>query len=257
MFFIGPMAKLDEIVELLDEELKTSEIPDYSGAHNGLQLQNGGAITKVGAAVDASLPVIQKAIDQEVDLLLVHHGMFWQGVRPVTGAGYQKLKLAMDAGLAIYSSHIPLDVHPSLGNNILLSKKLGLKDTESFFSWKGIELGRKARFGGSVGELMELTAAAVGGEVLVRGELNSPAGIVGIITGGAGSEVEVVVREGIQSFITGEGPHWSHPLAEELGLNVLYAGHYATETFGVRALAELIGERFALKSVFIDHPTGL
>ena len=168
------MAKLDEIVELLDEELKTSEIPDYSGAHNGLQLQNGGAITKVGAAVDASLPVIQKAINQEVDLLLVHHGMFWQGVRPVTGAGYHKLKLAMDAGLAIYSSHIPLDVHPSLGNNILLSKKLGLKDTESFFPRKGIELGIKARFGGSVGQLRELAVAAVGGEVRVRGELNLP-----------------------------------------------------------------------------------
>ena len=257
MFLIGAMAKLDEIVELLDEELKTSEIPDYPGAHNGLQLQNGGAITKVGAAVDASLPVIQKAIDQEVDLLLVHHGMFWQGVRPVTGAGYHKLKLAMDAGLAIYSSHIPLDVHPSHGNNILLSKKLGLKDTESFFSWKGIELGRKARFEGSVGELKELAVTAVGGKVIVRGELDSPAGLVGIITGGAGSEVEEVAREGIQTFITGEGPHWSHPLAEELGLHVLYAGHYATETFGVRALAELIGERFALKSVFIDHPTGL
>ena len=257
MFLIGDMAKLDEIVEFLDEELKTSEIPDYSGAHNGLQLQNGGAITKVGAAVDASLPVIQKAIDQEVDLLLVHHGMFWQGVRPVTGAGYHKLKLAMDAGLAIYSSHIPLDVHPNLGNNILLSKKLGLKDTESFFSWKGIELGRKARFGGSVGELKELAAAAVGGEVLVRGELDSPAGLVGIITGGAGSEVEEVAREGIQTFITGEGPHWSHPLAEELGLHVLYAGHYATETFGVRAFAQLIGEKVGLKSVFINHPTGL
>ena len=120
MFLIGAMAKLDEIVELLDEELKTSEIPDYPGAHNGLQLQNGGAITKVGAAVDASLPVIQKAIDQEVDLLLVHHGMFWQGVRPVTGAGYHKLKLAMDAGLAIYSSHIPLDVHPSHGNMFVI-----------------------------------------------------------------------------------------------------------------------------------------
>lgn len=257
MFLIGDMAKLDEIVEFLDGELKTSEIPDYPGAHNGLQLQNGGAITKVGAAVDASLPVIKKAIDQEVDLLLVHHGMFWQGVRPVTGAGYHKLKLAMDAGLAIYSSHIPLDVHPNLGNNILLSKKLGLKDTESFFSWKGIELGRKARFGGSVGELKELAAAAVGGEVLVRGELDSPAGLVGIITGGAGSEVEEVAREGIQTFITGEGPHWSHPLAEELGLHVLYAGHYATETFGVRALAQLIGEKVGLKSVFINHPTGL
>ena len=257
MFLIGRMAKLNEIVNFLDEELKVSEIPDYPGAHNGLQLQNGGGVSKVGAAVDASLPVIQKAVDQEVDLLVVHHGMFWQGVRSITGAGYQKLKIAIDSGLAIYSSHIPLDIHPNLGNNVLLSKELGLEETETFFSWKGVELGRKVEFAGSLGELKGLASAAVGGEILVRGDLDSPAGLVGIITGGAGSEVEAIAREGIQTFVTGEGPHWSYPLAEEFGVNVLYAGHYATETFGVKALSELIGSNFGLESTFIDHPTGL
>ncbi|MDA7881861.1 Nif3-like dinuclear metal center hexameric protein [Akkermansiaceae bacterium] len=251
------MAKLSELVEFMDEELRISEIPDYPGAHNGLQLQNGGEVTKIGAAVDASLPVIQKSIEQGVNLLIVHHGMFWQGVRPFVGPGYHKLKTAMDSGMAIYSSHIPLDVHPVLGNNVLLSRGLGLGDGESFFSWKGIELGRKKHFEGSLAELKEVTKLVVGGDVLVRGDLNSPAGLVGIITGGAGSEVEAMAAAGMNTFITGEGPHWSYPLAEELGLNVIYAGHYATEIFGVKALAELLSSKYNLDWVFIDHPTGL
>jgi putative NIF3 family GTP cyclohydrolase 1 type 2 len=98
---------------------------------------------------------------------------------------------------------------------------------------------------------------AVGGPVLLRGDETTPAGLVGIITGGAGGEIEAMVEEGIDTFVTGEGPHWSHPLAEELGLNVLYAGHYATETFGVRALGQLLNDQFSLDWTFVDHPTGL
>ena len=98
---------------------------------------------------------------------------------------------------------------------------------------------------------------AVGGPVLLRGDEATSAGLVGIITGGAGGEIEAMVAEGIDTFVTGEGPHWSHPLAEELGLNVLYAGHYATETFGVRALGKLLNDQFCLDWIFVDHPTGL
>jgi len=251
------MATLSELVVYLDNELGISEIPDYPGAYNGLQLQNGGQVTKVGAAVDASLAVVREAVDQEVDFLLVHHGMFWQGERAITAARYEKLRLAIESGLAIYSAHIPLDIHEDFGNNVLLSRELGLGEGEPFFSWKGVKLGRKGEFGGTLGELRELTSAAVGGEVLVRGGLDSPAGLVGIITGGAGSEVEAMADAGIDTFITGEGPHWSYLLAEELELNLLYAGHYATETFGVRALSEVLVTKFGLGSTFIDHPTGL
>ena len=251
------MPTMSELVEFLDEELKISEIPDYPGAYNGLQIQNEGVVSKVGAAVDASLPVIKKAVAQGVDFLLVHHGMFWQGVRPIKGAEYQKIKLAIDSGLAIYSAHIPLDIHPVYGNNVLLSKALGLGEGEAFFPWKGIDLGRKSYFQGNLRELMDLVRTAVGGDIVLRGESSDPAGQVGIITGGAGSEVEAMSETGIQTFITGEGPHWSHPLAEELGLNVIYAGHYATETFGVRALSMYLDEKFGLDSTFIDHPSGL
>lgn len=254
---ISSMAELQKVVAFLEKELNTGAIPDYPGAHNGLQLENGGEVSRVACAVDASLPVIQKAVAAGADLLVVHHGLFWQGVRPLTGPVFKKFKTAMDAGLAIYSSHIPLDVHPELGNNVRLSRALGLGDGEPFFDWKGIKLGRRARFGGSLGELKAKTEAAVGGSVLLRGDENASAGDIGIITGGAGSEVEAMAAEGLTSFVTGEGPHWSHPLSEELNLNVLYAGHYNTETFGVRALAELLEVNFGLSHCFIDHPSGL
>ncbi len=251
------MAKLETLVEFLDGELKTSEIPDYPGAHNGLQLQSPGPIQNVASAVDASLPVIEKAVEQDADLLIVHHGLFWQGVRMMTGAQYQKFKLAMDHGLAIYSSHIPLDVHPKLGNNVLLSRALGFSDGTPFLDWKGVLLARRCDFDGTVGELADRAEELLGSPVNLRGDRDSPAGAVGIITGGAGSEVEAVAAAGIQTFVTGEGPHWSHPLAEELGLNVLYGGHYATETFGVRALGDLLADRFNLSHIILDHPTGL
>lgn len=251
------MAKLFEVVGFLEKELGVKGIPDYPGAYNGLQLQNGGEIDRVACAVDASLPVIKKAVAGGADLLVVHHGMFWQGVRMLTGSSYAKLKIAMDAGLAIYSSHIPLDIHPRLGNNVSLSRALGLGEGEPFFDWKGIFLGRRAACKGSLKELVKALEIVVGGPVLLCGDESAPAGLVGIITGGAGSEIEAMVAEGIDTFITGEGPHWSHSLAEELGLNVIYAGHYATETFGVKALGQLLEHRFSLDWTFVDHPTGL
>ncbi len=251
------MAALEDIVEFCDRELKISEIPDYPTAHNGLQLQNAGKVTRVAAAVDASLPVIEKAIAAGADLLVVHHGMFWQGVRMFTGAQYRKVKLAMDAGLAIYSSHIPLDIHPVIGNNVLLADALDLEITGSLMEWKGVSLGVSGEFQGTLGELRSKLERVLGGSVLLRGDENENCGLVGIITGGAGSEVEAVAEAGIQTFLTGEGPHWSHPLAEELQLNVFYAGHYATETFGVRRLAEVISKKYGVENTFIDHPTGL
>jgi dinuclear metal center YbgI/SA1388 family protein len=251
------MANLEEVIEFLEAELRTGEIPDYPGAHNGLQLQNGGSVAKVACAVDASLPVIRKVVETGADLLVVHHGLFWQEVRQITGANYEKLKLAMDAGLAIYSSHIPLDIHPEYGNNVLLSRELGMGDGEAFFDWKGVQLGRKGVFEGSLENLQDRLSEVVGGPVLLRGEKKDPAGIVGVITGGAGSEVGAMAGEGVETFVTGEGPHWSHPLAEEIGLNVLYGGHYATETQGVRALGGLLNRTFGLEETFVDHPTGL
>lgn len=248
---------LNRIVSALDGELRIADVPDYPGALNGLQLSSGGRVSRVAAAVDASLPVVRSAVDAGADLLLVHHGMFWNGAKPVTAALYEKLKLAMDAGLAIYSAHIPLDVHPVLGNNALLAKAVGLDDPQPFFPWKGIELGLSGEWSGDLDSLVEAVEGAVGSKVHVRGEGTGPVGRVGIITGGAGSEIEAIAAAGIDTFVTGEGPHWSYTSAEELGVNVVYGGHYATETFGVRALAAHLEETFGLPWSFLDHPTGL
>ncbi|BDS06712.1 GTP cyclohydrolase 1 type 2 [Oceaniferula spumae] len=251
------MATLTDIVDFLDKELNIAEIPDYSGAMNGLQIENGGEVNRVAAAVDASLPVFEKAVADKVDLLVVHHGMFWQGAQKITGSTYRKLKLAMDAGMALYSSHIPLDVHPAWGNNRLLANELGMTKAEPFFDWKGIQLGLRQQTDLDLDSLVASVTQAVGGRVHVCNGGSSQAGMVGIITGGAGSEVAAMAEEGINTFITGEGPHWSYPLAEELGINLIYAGHYATETFGVKALTAVLRGEFDVSSTFIDHPTGL
>jgi len=251
------MISLADLVAFLDIELKTAVIPDYPGAVNGLQLANGGTVERIVAAVDASLPVIEGVAEGGPGLLIVHHGLFWQGVRPVTGSFYKKLKTAMDAGLAIYSSHLPLDVHSKWGNNACLAKAIGMENPRPFFDQKGLMIGLRGNWSGTRVELSETLSQAVGGKVHVCPGGPENIQSIGLITGGAGSEVEKVAAEGVDTFITGEGPHWSYPLAEELEINVLYGGHYATETFGVKAVSAALSRQFGLPWSFLDRPTGL
>ncbi len=251
------MVSLNEVVAYLDEELKTAVISDYPGAINGLQLANEGQINRIVAAVDASLSVIEAAAEGGPGLLIVHHGMFWQGVQPVTGAFYRKLKIAMDAGLAIYSSHLPLDVHVEFGNNVLLARAIGLRQQEPFCDLKGRILGVRGLWEGSRKDLRDTLQITLGASVHCCPGGSEVVSKVGIITGAAGSEVGKVASLGVDTFVTGEGPHWSYPLAEELALNVFYCGHYATETFGVKAIAKELAKRFLIPWTFYDHPTGL
>ncbi len=250
------MAKLSEVVAFLDKELKTGQLTDYPGAENGLQLENNGEVTQVTTAVDASLVTIEAAVEQGADLLIVHHGLFWQGVRKFRGAYYDKLKTAIRGNLAIYSSHLPLDIHPEWGNNHLLAEEIGLDIKDTFLPWKGMELGVQGEWSGSWADLEAGIVKAVG-PVLASTRAQEEVGRLGIVTGGAGSEVEKVREAGIDTFLTGEGPHWSFPLAEELGLSVIHAGHYATETFGVRKLGEILRNKFSLQGSFLSFPTGL
>ncbi|MES2705980.1 MAG: Nif3-like dinuclear metal center hexameric protein [Verrucomicrobiota bacterium] len=253
------MTSLTDLKAALDALLRVREITDYSGAVNGLQFQNGsGKVVRFLAAVDASLPVIRKAAALPgPSLLLVHHGLFWSGAQPVTGAVFEKYAAAMQADLAIYSSHLPLDVHPELGNNVLLAAALELGPTVPFFDCKGMKLGVRATVDLSRAELTDRLSRAVGGAVHVCPGGPERVRGVGVITGGAGSEIAAVAATGVDTFITGEGPHWSYPAAEEAGVNLLYGGHYATETFGVKALAARLSEIYGLPWEFIDHPTGL
>jgi len=255
---IPEIAKLDDMVGYLNELFAVDSTPDYSMAYNGLQLANTGQVAKIAVAVDSTEPVIQKAADFGADLLIVHHGMFWQGVRMLVGADYRKLKLAMDQNMAVYSVHIPLDIHPEYGNNILLAKSLGLLNAVPFGDWKGVSIGFKEQRGDLLDEFLIKVEDAVGQKVLcARGRKSSDVGVVGVITGSAGSEIERVAKEGVDTLVTGEGPHWSHGLAEELGVNLIYAGHYATETFGVKAIGRILEEKYPVECVFIDHPSGL
>lgn len=244
---------LSALAAHLDTLLRTSEIQDYPKAFNGLQLENSGTVTKVACAVDACESVIAHAIEGGADLLLVHHGLFWTSVTPVTGPVYRKLKLAIDGRLAIYSSHLPLDAHPTLGNNTLLATALGLPAESQPFLDIGLQFTAEI----PRDTLLSRLAQAVGGKVHLAPGGPAVCRRIGVVTGGAGSEIFKAAAAGVDTFITGEGPHWSYPAAEELGVNLLYGGHYQTETFGVKALARELEQQFQLPSFFIDHPTGL
>ncbi len=249
---------LNDVVGYLDDLLQVPLIGDYPNALNGLQVQNSGSLSKIGAAVDACEAVISDAAAAGVDLLLVHHGLFWGGLSPLTGSAYRKTRLLMEADMAVYSAHLPLDLHPGLGNNVLLGKALGLENGTPFFPAAGQPVGWKfeAEINREVlGSLLEKAVGgtrvhlAPGGPVVARK--------IGVVTGGAGGDIAKAAEAGVDTLITGEGPHWSFTAAEELGINLFYAGHYATETFGVKALAAELSEKFALPWQFIDHPTGL
>jgi dinuclear metal center YbgI/SA1388 family protein len=248
---------LTDIADFMDALLDIKNVPDWTNALNGLQLANDGTVTRIGAAVDAGEATLRMAAEAGVDLLLVHHGLFWAGLQPLTGPVYRKTALAIRANVAVYSAHLPLDVHPELGNNALLAKAIGVPLTEPFFFEKGRFIGLKAALAIPMAELVTRVETAVAGPVKVFPGGPEITEDIGVVTGGAGAEIYKAAGEGVDTFITGEGPHWAAIAAEELGVNLILAGHYATETFGVKALAERVATEFGLPWQFIDHPTGL
>jgi dinuclear metal center YbgI/SA1388 family protein len=252
-----PKVSLKTIVAHCDKILRTKEIGDYDGAANGLQVENSGAVTKIAAAVDASISTAKLAIAAKADLLIVHHGLFWTSRQPWTGKNYELLKLLMENNLAIYSSHLPLDAHPKFGNNAQLCAALGLKNLKPFFLTHGQNIGFKSQTKISRDELAAKLERATGAKPKIIPGGKTICEKIGVVTGGAGAELKLAASEGVDTFITGEGPHWTYALAEELGLNVFYGGHYATEVFGVKALAAELSKKFKLPWEFLDHPTGL
>jgi dinuclear metal center YbgI/SA1388 family protein len=251
------MLSLPEIVRYLDDYLHIREIEDWPNTVNGLQIENSGRVTKIGAAVDVSTRVLTDAAKENIDFLIVHHGLFWPGLRPVTGALRRQLKIAFERDIALYSAHLPLDVHPKVGNNAQLAGLLGLKSTQPFLEEKGQLIGLKARASLSRDELARRLRKALGGPIKVFNFGPKKTKTIGIITGGAGSEIDKVAQEKIDTLITGEAPHWAAVATEELGMNLLLGGHYATETFGVKALAAHLSKRCNSPRVFIGSPTGM
>ena len=208
--------------------------------------------------MDATQATIEAAARAGAQLLVVHHGLFWGDALPVVGRTYRRLKALFDADVAVYAAHLPLDVHPEVGNNVLLSRALGLEVEGRFGEWAGLEgVGVWCSADLSLEALRERVRDACGREPRVIP--GGPAHVrrVGIVTGGAGSLIGAAHEAGLDTFLTGEGAHHTFHDAVELGVNVLYAGHYATETLGVKALAARLAERFDLDWDFVDRPTGL
>jgi len=252
-----PGASLANIVRKCGALLRPESFSDWDGAVNGLQVENNGAVRRIAAAVDATRATVRMAAEAGADLLLVHHGLFWSPPQPWTGPRYELLQTLVSRNIAVYSSHLPLDAHPTLGNNVLLARALGLKRLEPFFFDRGRHLGFQGRARldrAALGEALE--------QVLGRAPILLPGGPqecrrIGVVSGAAGGQLALAASEGVDTLITGEGPHWTHALAEDLGINVFYGGHYATETFGVKALAAELAKKFRLPWSFLDHPTGL
>lgn len=257
------MASLRDIVDFLNTELRTQEVPDYPGAMNGLQVENDGRVTHVAAAVDYSSAVVRAAAERKADLLIVHHGMFWGGVQPLTGPAYQRAALLFAGNIAVYGSHIPLDLHPRFGNNALLARELGLTPSAGFAMLRGVAIGVRGEADIETRSLVERASAFAkrhGGSLVHTPLRADQVTRHWAICTGAGASADTL-REaadlGVDTLIVGEGPHHTAVQAMDAGLTVLYAGHYATETLGVHAIAEEVASRFAIRSSFIESPTGL
>jgi dinuclear metal center YbgI/SA1388 family protein len=252
-----PKTSLAALVSHADKILNTAGIRDYDGAVNGLQMENSGKVSRIAAAVDASLATVKLAIKAEADLMVVHHGLFWSPSHPWTGKKHELIRLLIENDIAIYSSHLPLDAHPKFGNNAQLCAALGFKKLQPFFRSHGQQIGFQTVTNISRASLATRLARATGVEPLVIPGGGATCRRIGLVTGGAGGDLKIAAAEGVDTFITGEGPHWTYALAEELGMNVFYGGHYATETFGVKSLAAHLSNKFRVPWIFLDHPTGL
>src|SRR5215207_3090118 len=248
---------VEELVRDLDELLRPGDFADYGP--NGLQVPGAEKVDAVVTGVSASAELFERAREAGAGLVLVHHGLFWSGPpRPLDPAAKRRLQLLFDADLALAAYHLPLDAHPEVGNNALLARAIGAVDPAPFAEHKGRAIGVRAAFpGGGIdpAELVARVRAAVGG----REPLAFTAGpervrAIGIVTGGAPDHLEDAIAQGLDAFLTGEPAERVMTRAQEAGVHFLAAGHYATETFGVRALGERLAAEFRIRHIFVDLP---
>ena len=245
-----------QLSRYLDNLLEINSIRDAPHALNGLQIQNRGEIKKIGLAVDICQATIDLAIEKQCQMLFVHHGAFWSGLQPIRGKHYEKLSTMMRSNLGLYSAHIPLDIHPIYGNNRALANLLGLKNLEAFGEYDGIKIGLK----GSIQKISADNLAkklekklGSGIKVIGKGEINT----IGLVTGDAGEITKQAIEEKLDCFITGEGSNHHFHEAIEGDCILIFAGHYATEMGGVKAVGDHLKEKLGISSEFLHYPTGL
>jgi dinuclear metal center YbgI/SA1388 family protein len=247
----------DQLAAYLDRFLEVPEIPDSPQALNGLQVGNSGRVSRILGAVDACQASIDAAVARGADFVIVHHGLFWGGLQRVTGRFGRRVRALIQHDVALYSAHLPLDCHAEVGNNAVLASDLGLDAPMPFGRYEGIEIGVMGGLELPLAELAERVAERLGAapRVIAKGPARTRR--VAVVTGGASDLIAEANERGVDTFITGEGPHHTFFDAEEWGLNVIYAGHYASETVGVQALGAHVRDRFGIPFEFFDHPTGL
>lgn len=245
------MACLKEITAYCDERTRRAQIRDFPGACNGLQFETHKEIRRLGAAVDAGLVPFETAIEKGIDFLIVHHGLYWSPIHPVTGTNFDKVSTLVQGGLAVYSSHLPLDCHPEIGNNALLARMLGLEPCGTFLPYEGEDIGLLAD-GIPRDELSKRLDESFEGKVQsIEFGTENPERIA-LLTGSGASAVSELKQHGADTLITGELRQNHFNQAQEEGLNLYLCGHYATEVFGVCALAEELSQKFGLPWDFVQ-----
>lgn len=252
------MSSLKTLVDFFDKLLQPQNYSD--SAHNGLQVEASSEVKTVAFAVDAGLSVIQKAIEANAGLLVVHHGIYWGRETPCTGTFGKKLSLLLKNHCSLYASHLPLDGNLEVGNGAELARFLELEQIEGFCEYKGATIGAKGRYtkSRSLDFFREKAAQMVGcSSPLVLPFGPDKISKVGIVTGSGSEALALSVRQGLDLLVSGEPKHQIYHECKELGTNAIFLGHYASETFGVRALMPKIQKIFGLPTVFIDEPSGI
>ena len=245
-----------QITRFLNNLLDIRNIPDSS--RNGMQVRSSKKdISKIAFAVDACLETFKKAKKAGADMIIVHHGLFWKPVKreEVLDKRVQYLK---NNRIALYACHLPLDMHESFGNNINLASMLGLKDVEKFGGYHGMKIGFKGGFEKemTLKKIETLLNKKIKARCRVLDFGNKKIRTIGIVSGGGGCAMPEIKKEKLDVLLTGELKHSDYNYAQDLGINVIEAGHYATETVGVKALMPLLKEKFKIETIFIDNPTG-
>jgi dinuclear metal center YbgI/SA1388 family protein len=244
------MAHLADLVAWCDRRTRRAAFQDFPGAHNGLQVANDGRVTRIGAAVDAGLAPFAQAAAAGVDFLIVHHGLFWTPPRPITGPAYRKLATLLRANCALYSSHLPLDAHPRIGNNALLARQLGLRPARAFLVHEGEPIGVIARAAQPRAALRRRLTALYPRVVAIEYGAARPREVA-FCSGSGNGAVAELAPAGVDTLVTGELREEWFTYAQEHRLNLYLCGHYATEVHGVQALAAELAKKFRLPWEFI------
>lgn len=247
-----------ELVDYLGEYLRLKEIEDYGP--QGLQVEaEAEEIERLALAVDAAPEVIEAAAGWGADMLLVHHGILWRSVERIAGPLGRRVRLLLANQVNLYAAHLALDAHPEVGNNAVLARILGV-DVESWWCPQGgvmIGVCGPVETGMTVQALAQRAEEQLATSVRVLPYGQATVGRMAIVSGFGADEVGAAKDVGADTFLTGETSHAHYWAAADHGLNVLYAGHYATETVGVRALGDHLAQRFGLATRFLDFPTGM